>query len=161
MNTLQIRKPRLICLLAGLLVPAALLAQPGEGPGAGPGPKRQGPPPKRMLERFDADGDGMLSEAERETARKEHQARKAEMLKDYDADGDGTLSKQERAKVREELGPPPEQRKARQDKMKERFDEDGDGVLSEAEREKAREQMQKRKGDRPDRKGPPPPPPVE
>lgn len=70
----------------------------------------------RVLEDFDADGDGELSDEEREAARDaieaereerlaEHEARKAEMeekpeglppfLQDYDVDGDGELSDEE------------------------------------------------------------------
>jgi len=53
-----------------------------------------------MLEKFDKDGDGVLSEEEKEAAKKEretrHEAFKKEMLAKYDKDGDGELSEDEK-----------------------------------------------------------------
>lgn len=181
MKTSQISKYLIPALLLGLTLPAAR-AQPGDPEGPG----RKGPPPggprrERMMEKFDADKDGQLSESERAAAKAEMQARKATDLKDYDKDGngelskaereamfeakraerhakilekydvdeDGVLSEEERATVREELGPPPEQRKKMRERAKARFDADGDGVLSETERAAAQEQMQQRKGQKP------------
>lgn len=60
---------------------------------------------KKMLERFDADKDGKLSEDERKTARetirKERKEIRAAVLKEFDVDGDGKLSPEEREGVRE------------------------------------------------------------
>lgn len=62
---------------------------------------------QRMLERFDKDGDGKLSEAERQAAheamgpmREKLAARRAEMLARFDADHDGQLSESERQAAR-------------------------------------------------------------
>lgn len=74
-----------------------------------------------MLARFDTDGDGELSAAEREAA---HEAHKAELLERFDADGDGVLSDEEHQTARETI---------RQEFMS-RFDADGDGRFSFAER---------------------------
>ncbi len=46
-----------------------------------------------MLKKFDANGDGKLSEAERATAK----AHRKEMVAKHDTDGDGKLSEAERA----------------------------------------------------------------
>ena len=80
--------------------------------GEGRDPERM----KKMLERFDKDGDGKLSEEERAAARAEMQKRReagglkgngaekrAEMLKKFDKDGDGKLSDDERAAMREAM----------------------------------------------------------
>jgi len=176
MKTSQTSKTLIPLLLIGFLIPAAAVAREGEGMGHKPSPRQQ----EKMLEKFDADGDGALSKDERATAKAEmlakhdtdgdgalskdersaaREARKtahrAEMLDKYDADGDGQLSKDEKATLRDEMGPPPEKRREMREKAKERFDTDGDGELSEPERDVAREQMKKRKGDKKDRKGPP------
>ena len=45
-----------------------------------------------MLEKFDADGDGKLSETEKATAK----AHRAEMAAKFDIDGDGKLSESEK-----------------------------------------------------------------
>ena len=50
---------------------------------------------QRILERFDANGDGKLDGKER------HAARKARILKKFDANGDGTLDANEKDAARE------------------------------------------------------------
>lgn len=65
----------------------------------------------RMLERFDTDGDGQLSDSERVAAREargqngrrgaDSEARRAEILGEFDADGDGQLNESERQALRE------------------------------------------------------------
>ena len=52
----------------------------------------------KILEKFDADGNGELSEEERAAAR---EAGRARMLENCDADGDGELSEEERQAARE------------------------------------------------------------
>ena len=111
----------------GLLLGASLFATAQD-----PGPKRpnrpQGPPPAAILKEFDKDGDGKLSDAERQSMQEARKARMEEfrkkMLEKYDADGDGKLSDEEAAKARAE----------RQAEMLKKYDKDGDGKLSEAER---------------------------
>lgn len=89
--------------------------------------------------RLDTDGDGELSEAERNAARAEWEARSSDMrrlmMRRYDRDGDGELSPEERTAAREEG------RLVRQeirDRIVPQYDTDGDGELSESEREAAR-----------------------
>lgn len=107
---------------------------------AGPGSIRAGGPPRELLEKFDKDGDGKLSEAERAELKQEmmqrKEAREAKMLKRFDTDKDGTLSREEKKAafptIREE------NMVIHQAALKE-FDKDGDGNLSPAEREGTRE----------------------
>lgn len=136
------------------------LGQPGRPGGRGleAGPRHEGrnPPPEareRMIERFDADGDGELNEAERnaarETVKAEHaerrEAAKAKLLARFDDNGDGELDEAERAEVRVAIGPMLRERMCalggreggRHMHLRElavkRFDTDGDGDLNEAE----------------------------
>ena len=71
-----------------------------------------------MLEKYDIDNDGKLSEEERQAAKEDF---KAAMLEKYDTDGDGELS--------------PEEKKAA---FIAKFDKDGDGELSEEEKKAAK-----------------------
>ncbi len=50
----------------------------------------------QLLERFDTDGDGVISDAERSAARDELRSKRDELLQQYDKDGDGRLSPEER-----------------------------------------------------------------
>lgn len=92
---------------------------------------------------YDTDGDGQLSDEERETMkearRAERDARREEMVAKYDADGDGQLSDAERAVMKTE----------RVQGMVDRLDGDGDGKLTQAELEDGRG------GGRRGRRGPP------
>jgi len=104
---------------------------------------------KRLLEKYDKDKDGKLSEEERAAARKDFQARRGErpggergsrplpeFLKKYDTDKDGKLSEEERAAAR----------KARMAEILKKYDKDGDGKLNEEERAAARKDFQARRG---------------
>jgi Ca2+-binding EF-hand superfamily protein len=101
----------------------------GQGPGAqGNGKRGMGMRGPRgaafregMLERFDLDADGSLSEDERSAMRTEMEQRRAEMVARFDADGDGVLTRGERRAAR---GFAAAQRHVR------RADLDGDGILS-------------------------------
>ena len=53
-----------------------------------------------MMERFDADKDGKLSETERAAMKQQRQAMHAQMLERFDADKDGKLSQAERQAAR-------------------------------------------------------------
>lgn len=107
---------------------------------AKPNGDRQGPPSHaEFMEQFDTDGDGTLSETEREAAK---QAKKGEsrrqggrndeirqkMLERFDADGDGKLTGDERQQAREAM---------QQKRMLRRFDRDGDGQLNATEQAEA------------------------
>jgi Spy/CpxP family protein refolding chaperone len=82
---------------------------PGKRPGGPPGHGGERPPGGRdMLERFDADRDGTMSDDEWASLRQflegrweERRNRRAELLKRFDRDGDGTLSDEEEAERRE------------------------------------------------------------
>jgi len=79
------------------------------------------PIPPELAEQYDSDGDGELSDDERDAAREA-------FMEEFDTDGDGELSREERHAVREAL----------HDAFIERYDTDGDGELSQEERETAR-----------------------
>ena len=64
----------------------------------------------QLMERFDTDGDGVLSEAERSAARDYLQSRRAELLEQHDKDGDGRLSAAEREEAGLASGPGVRQR---------------------------------------------------
>ncbi len=97
-----------------------------------------------MWKQFDADGDGMLSDAEKAKLKAawavRREARKKEMLAKYDKDGDGELSRDEKA----------EAWKAGSDEMRKKIfgklDTSGDGKLSADEIQSKVEQMRARCG---------------
>lgn len=105
---------------------------------------------KKMLERFDTDGDGKLSREERDEARKSLKSRLGDfgekkhqrMLKEFDVDGDGKLSEVEREKVRKVMRARRDQADGYLKKVKQKvmgqFDTDADSKLSAAEMEKAK-----------------------
>jgi hypothetical protein len=108
-----------------------------------------------FMKRFDTDGDGQLSEAEKQAAREQfpgmghggHGRRggpdmQARMLEKYDANKNGRLDPEEEDAARQD-------REARRAEFMKRFDTDGDGKLSESERQALREQMRKENGDKP------------
>lgn len=107
---------------------------------------------RRVIERYDEDGDGRLGEQERQTLRADLEDRPAlarRLQRDrrrarvmmrrlawiYDADDSRSLDETERQTMRDDLLARCEARRAR---VLERFDEDGDGTLDEGEREAAR-----------------------
>lgn len=125
--------------------------------------RRAGPEMReRLLERFDADEDGVLSDSEREAARAAMQERRAEhiarMIEKFDADGDGALNGEELAQA-EQAKQRFERAKDRRGhrgkrghdrlraELRERFDANEDGRLDEAEREAARAFMEEKKGE--------------
>ncbi len=120
---------------------------------------------KRMLEKFDADKDGQLSEAEKEAMKAEFDKKRAvrgergprpegmehpgnrrrphnerpEMLEKFDLDKDGKLSPEEHKALRDAA---PRFRGERGEKNRkafmDKFDADKDGKLNEAEKEAAK-----------------------
>ena len=98
------------------------------------------------IEKFDTDGDGQLSEAERDAARNAKQAKIEEhkaFRASFDLDQDGELSADEEVAFKE----------ARAQKVIEHFDADGDGVLNDSEKaqaEQAKRRLKKlhKKGER-------------
>jgi hypothetical protein len=98
----------------------------------------------RILEKFDADGDGQLNEEERAAAKdaiKEHRGERRDKIKDrIDTDGDGEISDEERRAAWKAF-------KAKHPKLfaklLEKFDADGNGKLEGEEREEARKALRK------------------
>ncbi len=98
---------------------------------------------EKIVDKFDADGNGKLTGDERAAARealkkfhnakhflawkKRHPALWKKVLAKYDADGDGKLGEAERQALREAC-------QERREKIAEKFDKDGDGKLSAKER---------------------------
>lgn len=100
-----------------------------------------------LLERFDADGDGVLSDEERkashEVFRAEREARRQQwLLEQYDANGDSVLSATELARQEADETARAEARAERITKAEqlaiETYDLDGDGALADDEKEAAR-----------------------
>jgi len=122
----------------GLAITGTLAAQ-DQNPNAPKHPFLRGMMFAHMLHKADTDGDGRLSDAEREAAKAKFQEKRKEFVAKHDQDGDGTLNDAERAAAREAI-------KARLMEAKNKFDTDGDGKLNEAERKAAREAFQNRRG---------------
>jgi hypothetical protein len=108
--------------------PAAAAAKGKKGPGP-KGPEAR----KEMLEKYDTDKDGKLSEEERKAAFADR------MSKKFDKDGDGELNDEEKAAMEEA-------REAHKAAMLKKLDKDGDGKISEEERKAARAEHGKGKG---------------
>jgi Ca2+-binding EF-hand superfamily protein len=104
-----------------------------------------------FMKRFDTDGDGQLSEAEKEAARQElgrmgrghrgGEMMRGRILEKYDTNKNGTLDPDEKAAFERD-------REARHAEMVKRFDTDGDGKLSESERQAMREAFRKERGEK-------------
>lgn len=175
-----IMKNTKIFLLTLSLLGASALLLPAQGLGQ---PDRSGQPPQgqwkpggsggaqqdkqrkehrqEMLERFDKDGDGKLSEEEREAAkafmRERAMERASEHFDELDTDGNGSLSreefmagvKQRMEKRREEMKQKRDRKEDRRDhrqELKAQFDKDGDGKLDQSEREALREHLKTKRG---------------
>ncbi|MEZ7891736.1 MAG: EF-hand domain-containing protein, partial [Candidatus Wallbacteria bacterium] len=107
---------------------------------------------KEMLQKFDIDGDGKLSETEKNAAMAEAQAKfkeelekntelKAKLIEKFDADKDGALSDSE-LKTAMESKPGKGGRGGGKDQMISKFDTDGDGKLSDTEKTAAMAEAQ-------------------
>ena len=143
MQELRIARVALVVLGVGVLIGAAP-ATAADARRAGPDPERR----ERRLAEFDTDGDGELSDAEREVAREALIERSiSRHPEEYDTNGDGELSEAEREVARDAKRARMGERRAR---ALEKFDADGDGRLSEEERRAAfesRHGTHRRKGE--------------
>lgn len=124
LNPIKLMKTKTLLLaIAALSIPA--LAQAEDGKKCEKGKKGCDQRRERIIEKFDADGDGKLSEEERATAKAAMAARKAEFMARVDTDGDGEISEDEK--------------KAAKEAFMAQYDTDGDGKLNEEERKAAKE----------------------
>ena len=91
-----------------------------------------------LLEKYDANQNGVLDAEEREAAHKDRTARheqmKARMLERFDANKNGVLDPEEKEAAKAEFG-------RRRAEFLKRFDANGDGKLDETERRAARKQF--------------------
>jgi Ca2+-binding EF-hand superfamily protein len=117
---------------------------------------KQGAHPSReeMLKRYDKDGDGRLSEAEREQLRKDRATREGkqaqdqsrkEIMRRFDVDGDGQLNDAERAALHAEMQKHPDMALVWREKMLKKYDQDGDGELNGEEREAMKDDLYERR----------------
>ncbi len=94
----------------------------------GRGKRKPGDRMKKLLERFDKDGDGKLNEEERAAALEGFMNRvddfqgkhKKKLLEKYDKDGDGKLSEKEKEAMKEAM-------KKHYDEFQEKHKKDGEG----------------------------------
>ena len=89
----------LTVVVAGLISLPAFAQPPEDGGERGDRPGRE-EMRERMLKEHDKDGDGKLSDEERQAAREQMRER---MTKEFDKDGDGELSDEEREAMRESM----------------------------------------------------------
>jgi len=123
------KKTHIITISTTLALMLTASAEKGEKKG----PKRDSEIPKAVkeyiLEKYDTDDDGELSDDEKETLKADIdeavEERKKNALENFDADDDGKLSKEEREAVRA----------AKKAQMLKEYDADGDGELSKDEKE--------------------------
>jgi|GEM_PF-1895036 len=107
-----------------------------------------------VIKEFDADGDGVLNEPERQAAHETMRQRMhAQMFDRFDTNGDGQLSREEWQAAHREARSfgPPDARRGRpggdrfRGEMLERFDANGDGQLNDTERQAARGAFEQRR----------------
>ncbi len=136
-------------MVAGLVVGLAVagtatfaLAQSGDGQGPWGGPRglghHRGATKAQLLEKYDANKNGVLDPEERDAIKADRQQVRAErhqkMLDRFDANHDGQIDPAERQAMRQ-------QSQARRQEMLGKYDADGDGKLSPAEREAMRNDL--------------------
>jgi Ca2+-binding EF-hand superfamily protein len=117
-------------------------ADQGDGKGFGGRHGRRGPDQAQLLEKYDANHNGVLDPEEKEAAKTEFRARReqgreqrqAKLLEKFDTNHNGTIDPEERQAMQA-------QREARRAEMLKKYDTDGDGKLSDSEREALRKDM--------------------
>jgi Ca2+-binding EF-hand superfamily protein len=144
-------KKTIAALVAVSAAAGLALAQPnGDEKGFGGRHGRRGPDQAQLLEKFDANKNGVLDPEEKEAAKSEWQAhrkeREAKMLERFDANRNGVLDPEEKEAARTEL------RGGRgghgdHKKMLEKFDANHDGTLDPQEREAMRAKGEARRAE--------------
>ena len=113
-------------------------ADQGDDKGFGGRHGRRGPDQAQLLEKYDANHNGVLDPEEKAAAKADWEAhrkeREAKMLERFDANHNGTIDPEEREAMKA-------QREARRAEMLKKYDTDGDGKLSPSEREALRKDM--------------------
>lgn len=130
--------PTMLVLAATLVSSHVLVAQDAAPQRPNPArlPRTVSP---EWIKEYDKDGDGKLSDAERQAMQAKRKARQQEVLAKYDKDGDGKLSDAERqVMAKEHPVVDSEMHKA----MIAKYDADGDGQLNAEEARKARTDQQ-------------------
>jgi Ca2+-binding EF-hand superfamily protein len=117
--------------------------KPSHGPGRGDrggGDEERARRREKFMKKYDTDGDGELSAAEREAMHEEMGNKwRKDMIQKYDTDGDGVVSAEERAVAERTGGEQVKWGFWMQDAERKCFDDDGDGEVSPAERKVAKE----------------------
>ncbi len=117
-------------------------ADQGDDTGLGGG-RRHHRNKQALLEKYDVNHNGVLDPEEKEAAKKDFEARRAErhakLLEKYDTNHNGTLDPEERTAMKAD-------RQARRAEIMKKYDTDGDGKLSPAEREALRKDMREKHG---------------
>jgi EF hand len=124
---------------------AVARADQGEDKGFGGRHGRRGPDQAQLLEKYDANHNGVLDPEEKAAAKAEWEAhrkeREARMLERFDANHNGVLDPEEKQAARTEIQA---RREARRAEMLKKYDTDGDGKLSDSEREALRKDMREK-----------------
>jgi Ca2+-binding EF-hand superfamily protein len=142
-------KKNMTGLVVGLAVAssaALALAQDGAVEGRR-GHRHGGQMKAHLLEKYDANKNGVLDPEEKEAAKADREKfraeRKQRMLERFDANHDGVLDEAEKAEARKAFGA---RREEHRREMLKKYDKDGDGTLSPSEREELRKEMREQHG---------------
>jgi len=123
-------------------------ADQGDDKGFGGRHGRRGPDQAQLLEKFDANHNGVLDPEEKAAAKAEWEShrkeRQAKLLEKFDTNHNGTIDPEERQAMQA-------QREARRAEMLKKYDTDGDGKLSDSEREALRKDMREHHQERENR----------
>jgi Ca2+-binding EF-hand superfamily protein len=116
-------------------------ADQGDDKGLGGHHGRRGPSEAQLLEKYDANHNGVLDPEEKAAAKADWEAhrkeREAKMLERFDTNHNGKIDPEERQAMQA-------QREARRAEMLKKYDTDGDGKLSDSEREALRKDMREK-----------------
>jgi hypothetical protein len=130
----------------------AAYADQGDDKGFGGRHGRRGPSEAQLLEKFDANHNGVLDPEEKAAAKAEWEShrkeREAKMLERFDANHNGVLDPEEKEAAKKEFQA---RREARRAETLKKYDTDGDGKLSDSEREALRKDMHEKHQERENR----------
>ncbi len=120
-------------------------------PIANAGSEERGKKIGELIKKHDADGDGKLSDTEKQSALEGMKEARVAFLKKRltrkaDADGDGQLTDAEKAALEDHVAKAKARAEEVRGKIKARFDANADGSLDNGEKQALREAFMKRKG---------------